>query len=69
MIIKRVEIKLLLMDLLIYQIFNLKIIENATKISVRSKGQMFLGSKLFGLKHLGKNRNLESPEKLSLIVR
>ena len=53
------------MDLFIYQIFNLKIIDNATKISERSKGQIFLGSKLFGSKHLGKNRNLEQPEKFS----
>ena len=57
------------MDLFIYQIFNRKMIESATKISERSKGRIFLGSKLFGSKHLKKNRNLEQPEKFSLIAR
>ena len=44
-------------------------IENETKISERSKGRIFLGSKLFESKHLGKDRNLAQPEKLSLIAR
>ena len=52
-----------------YQIFNIKIKENAIKISERLKGRIFLWSKLFGSKHLGMNRNLEQPEKLSLIAR
>ena len=43
--------------------------KNATKISERSKGRIFLGSKRFWLKHLGKKRNLEQPEKFSLIAR
>ena len=50
------------MNLFIYQILNLKIKENATKISGRPKGRIFLGSNLFGLKHLGNNRNLEQLE-------
>ena len=57
------------MDSFIYQIFNVNIIENATKISERSKDRIFLGSNLFGSKHLGKNRNLEQPENFSLIAR
>ena len=51
------------------QIFNLKIIENATTISERSKGPIFLGAKLVGSKHLGKNQNLKQREKFLLIAR
>ena len=57
------------MDLFIYQIFNRKIIENATTISERLKGRFFLEPKLFGSKHLGKNLNLEQRETFSLIAR
>ena len=57
------------MDLFIYQIFNIKIIKNEIKISERSKSRIFLGSKLFGSKYLGKNRNLKQPQKFSLILR
>ena len=61
-IIKNIE--LLQTELLIYQVFKLNVIENATINSERSNGRFFLESKLFGSKHLGKDRNLEQSAKL-----